>query len=151
MYMACRHIKPNGLRCKSPALRGNSFCYFHARLHNMVNDRDAKFDITRLPVPEDPAAIQIALSQIFDGLLTGRIEGKLAGRLLYGLQIASQHAQHHYLEVGTDSVLSVTQTSEGEELAPELRICNANDDCSSCQYAKTCPNYDPDDEDDDED
>jgi hypothetical protein len=31
MYMACRHIEPNGPRCKSPALRGGSFCYFHAR------------------------------------------------------------------------------------------------------------------------
>ena len=29
----CRHLKTNGLRCQSPALKGEPFCYFHARLH----------------------------------------------------------------------------------------------------------------------
>ena len=29
----CRHIKTNGLRCQSPALTSDPFCYFHARLH----------------------------------------------------------------------------------------------------------------------
>ena len=31
MYMARRHIEPDGLRCKPPAMRGGSFCCFHAR------------------------------------------------------------------------------------------------------------------------
>ncbi|HEX3570256.1 MAG TPA: hypothetical protein VHU44_05480 [Acidobacteriaceae bacterium] len=29
----CRHLKTNGIRCQSPALNGESFCYFHTRLH----------------------------------------------------------------------------------------------------------------------
>jgi hypothetical protein len=29
----CRHLKANGIRCQSPALSGETFCYFHARLH----------------------------------------------------------------------------------------------------------------------
>ncbi|HKO20755.1 MAG TPA: hypothetical protein VJU82_17910 [Acidobacteriaceae bacterium] len=29
----CRHLKTNGLRCQSPALNGEPFCYFHVRLH----------------------------------------------------------------------------------------------------------------------
>ena len=29
----CRHVKTNGLRCQSPALNGEPFCYFHVRLH----------------------------------------------------------------------------------------------------------------------
>jgi hypothetical protein len=29
MYMHCRHIKTNGLRCESPALKGSQFCYDH--------------------------------------------------------------------------------------------------------------------------
>src|SRR5208283_2651521 len=103
MYMACRHIKPNGLRCKSPALRGHSFCYFHSKLHARVSDDAARFGPIKLPLPEDPAAIQIAISRIFDGMLTGRLDGKLAGRLLYGLQIASRHAEQNFREIGTDS------------------------------------------------
>lgn len=29
----CRHLKTNGIRCQSPALNGETFCYFHLRLH----------------------------------------------------------------------------------------------------------------------
>jgi len=28
----CTHIKINGVRCGSPALRGKEFCYFHQRM-----------------------------------------------------------------------------------------------------------------------
>lgn len=155
MYMACRHIKPNGLRCQSPAMRSHSFCYFHAKLHTRISDDAARFGPLTLPVLEDPAAIQIAISRIFDGLLSGRIESKLAGQLLYGLQIASQHANHHILDIGVDSVESMTQSKEGDELAPELRVCNGLDICVGCKYERTCPDFDPendgkDDEDDDD-
>ncbi len=151
MYMACRHIKPNGLRCKSPAMRGHSFCYFHAKLHNRTSYDAAKFGPIALPVLEDPAAIQIAISQIFEAMLNNRIEGKLAGRLLYGLQIASQHAKHDFLEIGVDSVESMTQSQEGDELAPKLRVCDGLDICVGCKYAKTCPSYDPENDGQDDD
>jgi len=156
MYMACRHIKPNGLRCQSPAMRSHSFCYFHAKLHTRVSDDAARFGPLTLPVLEDPAAIQIALSRILDAMLNGRIDGQLAGRLLYGLQIASQHANHHILDIGVDSVESMTQSREGDELAPALRICNGLDICVGCKYEKNCPDYDPEndgkgDDDDEED
>ena len=53
MFLACRHIKPNGVRCESPALRGHSFCYFHAKLHSTT--RIGVSDDFRLPLPEDAA------------------------------------------------------------------------------------------------
>ncbi len=28
-YPLCRHIRTNGLRCKSPALTEAPYCYFH--------------------------------------------------------------------------------------------------------------------------
>jgi len=151
MYMACRHIKPNGLRCKSPAMRGHSFCYFHAKLHTKVSYDVDKFGPITLPVLEDPAAIQISLSRILDAMLNGRIEPKLAGRLLYGLQIASQHANHNIIDVGTHSVESMTQSKDGDELAPKLRICNGFDICVGCRYEETCPDFDPENKGDDED
>ncbi|HYL13004.1 MAG TPA: hypothetical protein VEV41_08205 [Terriglobales bacterium] len=30
-FPICEHIKNDGIRCGSPALRGRSFCYFHKR------------------------------------------------------------------------------------------------------------------------
>ena len=30
----CQYIKANGIICRSPALRGHCFCYFHQRWHD---------------------------------------------------------------------------------------------------------------------
>lgn len=30
----CRHIKTNGIRCRSAALSGQDLCYFHVRVHS---------------------------------------------------------------------------------------------------------------------
>ncbi len=149
MYLACRQIKPNGLRCKSPALRGRAFCSFHSKLH--ATSRLSSLDDIKLPPFENPAAIKVALRQVLDALLSSRIDSKRAGQILYGLQIASQNVECSRFPWPTESVQSVIQPTEGEEPAPELHVCNHNDDCNACQYAKACPNYDPDDEEDEVD
>ncbi len=150
MYVACRHIRINGLRCKSPALHGHAFCYFHAKLHTTAgNPRVVKL---KLPLPENKPAIQLSVALISDALLNARIDSKCAGQLLYGLQIAMQTIENHLDYLPTKSLQSVTHTEDGDELAPILRICNDNDRCSQCQYAEECDNYhDDDDEEDDED
>jgi hypothetical protein len=33
MYPECRHIRPSGGTCNSPAIKGSHWCYFHGRLH----------------------------------------------------------------------------------------------------------------------
>ncbi len=141
MYMACRHIKPNGLRCKSPALRGNPFCYYHARLHTIGKEPYGKYSPMRLPVPEDAASIQLSIAKISDALINDHIDTKRAGRLLYALQIASQNIDRKKEFSDGDTVPSATETSEGDDLAPELRVCGASDKCESCPYAKDCSNY----------
>ena len=147
--MACRHIKTDGHRCKSPALRGHAFCYFHCKLHTTT--KISALDDISLPLPEDSQSIKLALKQIFDALLSSRIDSKRAGQLLYGLQIASQQINHKALVWDGDTIESTSKTDEGDELAPELRVCGVNDDCEGCEHAETCPNYDPDDDDDDDD
>jgi hypothetical protein len=151
MYMACRHIMPNGRRCQSPALKSGLFCYFHARLHKRDSDPFSVYGKLRLPVPEDHAAIQLSISQICDALCAGRIDSKNAGRLLYAMQIASQNVDKCRFFTASRTVESATQTGEGDDLAPEERVCDGNDDCNGCPHAETCPNYDPDDDDDDDD
>ena len=87
MYLVCRHIKSNGIRCGSPALRGNAFCYYHCKSH--AASRIGSMDNVYLPVGEDPAAIQIALSQTIQAMLAHRITTKQAGLMLYSLGVAS--------------------------------------------------------------
>jgi hypothetical protein len=41
MYPECRHVKPSGELCHSPALHGSHWCYFHKRLHERQTARQA--------------------------------------------------------------------------------------------------------------
>jgi hypothetical protein len=119
MYKKCRHIKPNGLRCESPALKEQNFCYFHSKIHTIGGEPYARFGPMLLPSPEGPAAILLSIAKINDALLQGRIDSKCAGILLYGMQIASQHLESHIPTELAKALQSFETTLHGDELAPE--------------------------------
>jgi hypothetical protein len=98
----CQHIKTNGTRCGSPALRNHNLCFFHQRWHNarIVMPRNYPNLETRveLPVLEDANAIQMALTQVMRLILMEKITDKQAGRLLHALQIASLNLKNTRFE-----------------------------------------------------
>ena len=145
MYRACQHIKPNGLRCKSPAMRRNCFCYFHSRAHSIT--RTSSRDDLLLPIAEGHAAVQLAVHQITQALLARQIDAKEAGIMLYGIQIASQHIKDES-EDTTDSELFFANPSEGEGLAIPLCIREVgdkadHDNCSNCGQRFSCNDCEP--------
>ena len=73
MYQLCRHIKTNGHRCQSPALLGTTYCYFHSRVHTMAKAKSSVWDNINLPLLEDSASIQVAISQIAAAYLSSQI------------------------------------------------------------------------------
>ena len=150
MYKLCRHIKTNGQRCKSPALSGSAYCYFHSCVHTMAKAKSTIWDDVNLPMLEDAASIQVAISQIMAGFLSSRLDARHTGLLLYALQIASQNIDRSVFRVHSDSVQSMTVTSEGDELAPEEEVCERGD-CAGCDQRDTCEDYDPEDDEEDED
>ncbi|HYY15911.1 MAG TPA: hypothetical protein VE965_04560 [Gammaproteobacteria bacterium] len=77
----CEHIKTNGVRCGSPALRGRRYCYFH---YNLIRPR-----VNVFPLLEDANAIQLELGEVIRGLIDQRLDTKRAALMLYALQIAS--------------------------------------------------------------
>jgi hypothetical protein len=95
----CQHIKVNGTQCGCPALRHNKLCYFHKRNHEerieldldrLKNARARRRKVVmELPVLEDANSIQVSLMQIMRLVITGQIDGKTTGLLLYALQTAS--------------------------------------------------------------
>jgi len=80
MYRECRHIRATGRKCKSPAVNGQLFCFFHfdSRRHakDGLENRDEPLI---LPSLEDIAGIQIALMQVTNALASGRLTNKQPG------------------------------------------------------------------------
>ena len=82
----CEHIKDNGLRCGSPALRGRHFCYFHSRAH-LPTGRFGHRNY-RAAVPETTESLMIAAAHVMQALATGDAPPKLANSMLYGLNLS---------------------------------------------------------------
>ena len=151
MFQVCRHIKTNGVRCKSPALRESAYCYFHVKIHKAATAKaSASGDLT-LPPIEDPASIQIGLTQVLSALGSSRIDTRKAGLLLYALQIASQNVDRRAYVPASDSVRSLTCSDDGDELAPAISKCEYPADCPGCPKRENCDVYNDDDDDDDDD
>jgi hypothetical protein len=99
----CQHIKVNGTQCGSPALRRNRFCYFHKQWHGqriLINSRRARQARASIdmPVLEDANSVQVSVMQVMRLILSGRIDNKTAGLLLYALQTASFNLKHTRFE-----------------------------------------------------
>jgi hypothetical protein len=151
MYQICRHVMPNGVQCGSPALRGKAFCYFHTRLHRRAKEPiPEKEEQLRFSVLEDRSAIQIAVADVLNAIASPNFDTRRAGHLLYGLQIASMNVQHNAFILQVNAVPSITQTPDGEDLAPEKFVCEADDDCSTCDIRDSCDDYEPEEEEENE-
>jgi hypothetical protein len=134
MYQTCRHIKTNGLRCESPALREDQFCYYHSKIHTVGAEPHLKYGPLQLPAPEDAAAILLSVARINDAIINDRIDLKKATALLYGLQIAAQFVDRNHHSHEAKPIQSVELTPLGDELAPGIYNCK-NEDCNECPFS----------------
>jgi len=94
-FEICRHVKTNGLRCQSPALTDEHWCYFHYRLitrHRYLNEIRTERPVLQIPALEDRESIQVALSLVSGAVLNGTLSEKRAAILLRALSIASRNA-----------------------------------------------------------
>jgi hypothetical protein len=95
----CRHIRTTGRRCGSPSLRGEHFCYFHQTTRRPPDQAEARAIAAGYPIEpklhfesfEDRPSVQLCLLEVMNRIASGAIEKKLAGILLYGLQIAANN------------------------------------------------------------
>ena len=136
MYQACRHIKTNGLRCESPALKDSPFCYYHSKVHAVGAEPHLKYGPLQLPTPEDAAAIQLSVARINDAVINGRIDLKKAACLFSGIRIAARFIDPKAYFHEEKTVQSAEQTADGDELAPEECI-DKNEDGSERFCAAT--------------
>jgi len=93
-YPLCRHTKTDGLQCQSPALTTSAFCYHHQKLRRtrMSTISSGPGLSTRVLHPlRNADSIQQAFAMVFSALAANRIHPKVAGRMLYGLQLAASN------------------------------------------------------------
>lgn len=139
MIRCCRHIKPDGTRCNSPALASQPFCYQHNRLHQASRTTPGKKGRLILRPLEDRRTVLMALSDVICALAAGKIDPNTAARLIYGLQVASQVAAHAPFLVLGKPVESVDFTKTGDEMAPAVLLCTDDDHCETCPDVADCP------------
>jgi hypothetical protein len=153
----CEHVKINGTQCGSPALKRNHFCYFHKRWQEtriVLNANRARRGRAALdlPVLEDANSIQVSLMQIMRLILSGQMDTKTAGLLLYALQTASSNLSRINFEpaVKTRVVIdprTVDQTPLGED--PWRREDFEEEEADVCEpVAAEAKNEDEDDDED---
>ena len=126
-YPLCRHIKTNGIQCKSPALTAGLYCFFHKRLyarHSVFRNPPATLGslipghhITLEPL-EDSESVQIALSVVINALATGQLESRRATAPLYGLSLASVNVcRLNPTPLASRVVRTADQSPDGQDLA----------------------------------
>ncbi len=95
----CEHIKPGGQRCGSPALQGQTFCYYHTGMEQCLpygrnmfiaeKEKAAPGEWPchefRVPILEDAAAIQIGFQQALHGVANGNLTPRKAKLVLSAL------------------------------------------------------------------
>ena len=101
---SCTHIKVTGVRCGSPALRGEQFCYFHQRMLRTVKGPPAT-RVHHAALLEDEESIQASLIEIVNALLRGTIELKRAELILRALNTAARNIRRVHFGLHTSDMV----------------------------------------------
>jgi outer membrane biosynthesis protein TonB len=119
----CTHIKIDGRRCGSPALRGEFFCYFHAHLIKGVRGRvDARLDPAAMF--ESPEHIQYTLMRIYDQLVTGKLDFRRANALLRTVHIAVINSRRVRFNVPASQIVREMPDYDRQYLAEHPEHCS---------------------------
>lgn len=107
----CTHIKVTGVRCGSPALRGEQRCYFHQRVLRTVRHPAARVHAAALV---GSPAIQASLREVISALIRGTIDVKRAKLILRALNTAARNARR--LDVrASEAIREVPQFESQQE------------------------------------
>ena len=112
---SCTHIKISGVRCGSPSLRGEQFCYYHQRMHRGVRT-PPQSRLHPLACIEDKESIQAALAEVINALLRNTIEMKRATLIIRALHIAVKNDARASARVSEREM--VKEVPEYDETAP---------------------------------
>ena len=119
---SCTHIKVTGVRCGSPALRGEQFCYFHQRMVRGVRT-PPQARLHPIALIEDEESIQAALMEVINALMRNTIDLKRATLILRALHIAVKNAQRARFNYSrTEAVSEIPEYTQPAEAHPKTEF-----------------------------
>jgi hypothetical protein len=122
----CTHIKVTGLRCGSPALRGEEFCYFHQRMLRTVKSPNSR--LHHVALLENEEAIQASIMEIVNALIRGTIDLKRGELILRALNAAVRNSRRARFNI------------DSSRMVRQLPDCNAEPEpitvSAAIQYAR---------------
>ena len=110
----CTHIKVTGVRCGSPALRGEQFCYFHQRMLRTVIGPDSR--LHHVALLENDEAIQASLMEVVNALIRKTIDLPRAELVLRALNTAVRNIRR--ARFGADTRHMVTRIPDYSDPEP---------------------------------
>jgi hypothetical protein len=104
----CTHIKANGVRCGSPAMKNQFFCFFHTNLIKGVPRRvDAR--IGSMCMLENADAIQVSIMDVMQEVRRQSIDHKRASLLIKLLHLAFRNVKNLTFEKASTRRNAVTE------------------------------------------
>jgi hypothetical protein len=105
----CTHIKVTGVRCGSPALRGEQFCYFHQRMmRGVATPPNAR--LHPIALIENEEAIQASLMEVINALARNTIDLHRAQLILRALHIAVKNARRTHFGMDKSNMVREVPT-----------------------------------------
>ena len=126
-YETCRHLKPDGAYCGSPALQNRKYCFHHLteRGRRLRRARALRDNVPyRLEIPSlvDFDAVQFALTEITQAVGTGQLDHRAAGKMLYAVQQATSVIKYRAkLQAAQSETMQSETTTAAKEPVPQVR------------------------------
>jgi hypothetical protein len=95
---SCTHIKVNGVRCGSPALHAEVFCYFHQRMFRGVST-PPKSRLHPIALIENEEGVQASLMEIINALIRNTIDYRRAQLVLRALHITVKNSPRVHFDI----------------------------------------------------
>jgi len=137
MAPRCQWVRQDGTSCGSPQMKQHIYCFAHMQM------AEARELMLRLPPPEDANAIQIGLMRIQKAVIEGTISTKMAGLLLYSMQLALTNVGQTTFGQAKDEEM-VRETVDEQEAISENHRSLTTKDTKDTEEEKDLPRMDAD-------
>lgn len=115
----CAHVKVDGVRCGSPCLFGEVFCYFHQRMIRGVAT-PPQSRLHPIALIEDETSIQASLMEVINALVRNTIDARRAQLILRALHIAVKNSPRVHFQLAKNEMVRDVPEFPAAPPAPQV-------------------------------